>query len=259
MVKFVSIMSGGETVSPMDAQDHSEAISTAITIGDIASNFQKQNRLIENNKNLAPIIVKKSDSFKFTASYIANELASNKIPKNGIKYTKLDKVGIIVISCMDVQTINLIMNNDKIFALFHKIDLNFVNKNTYIIIIGMSIDIANEFNQDLLDQGIVECLPFKNENRKMVKAKCKDEETKNLLLTNHITIGFNQRFYTEPYIKLPTQCGKCKKFGHTSNQCNSSEVCSSCGSDEHSSPDCNAEKKICQNCEGNHSSFWRGC
>lgn len=229
------------------------------TIGDMIEEVNHMLKPQKNNTSLAPIIIKKSDSINFTSKYISEQFLRNNINKNSIKYTKLDKNGNIVIGCADLETINNIINNDNLFTNFKKVDLNYINNNAYIIIKNMSLETAKEFDQDLRDQGIVDYKELKSVNRFLIKAKCINASTRDNLLANNLKIGFNQLFYTERCIKLPLQCRKCKKFGHNEQNCKNDEVCGTCGYSGHTSVNCSNEEKKCQNCWGQHSSFWRGC
>jgi hypothetical protein len=94
----------------------------------------------------------------------------------------------------------------------------------------------------------------------IVKALVETEEKKQQILNERfIRIGLS-KIYVEDFIKPPTQCRKCKGFGHIEKLCKSNYRCGKCG-DEHKEDDCQVDKakSRCVNCMNNHSSFYRGC
>ena len=101
---------------------------------------------------------------------------------------------------------------------------------------------------------------FNGKSYNFVKALIENEQTKQHLLNErYIRIGLS-KIYLEDFIKPPTQCRKCKGFGHIEKICKLNYRCGKCG-DEHAEDDCQVDKtnSKCVNCKSNHSSFYRGC
>jgi hypothetical protein len=93
-----------------------------------------------------------------------------------------------------------------------------------------------------------------------VKALVINEEKKRELLSERfIRIGIS-KIYLEDFVKPPTQCRKCKAFGHIEKNCKSTQKCGKCNGN-HGEDECkvNKDNYKCANCERGHSSFYRGC
>ncbi len=68
-------------------------------------------------------------------------------------------------------------------------------------------------------------------------------------------------FRCRPYVERqdPVRCFKCQSFGHVAAACTRDQRCPRCG-EAHSRVDCpRQEPPTCVNCEGPHSSAWKGC
>lgn len=72
-----------------------------------------------------------------------------------------------------------------------------------------------------------------------------------------ITIGYSI-YKIDKYYPSPMRCGKCCRWGHTTNKCRSQTICNICGKKDHSQTDCNSEP-FCINCKGAHSAFSKTC
>ena len=62
----------------------------------------------------------------------------------------------------------------------------------------------------------------------------------------------------EEYIPNPMRCFTCQRYGHTSNRCKRSTVCSVCAEEGHDNRSCENQKK-CINCDGDHPAFSKEC
>jgi hypothetical protein len=68
-----------------------------------------------------------------------------------------------------------------------------------------------------------------NKSHKMVKIEFETEEIKrNLLNKRFIKMGI-RKYFLEDFCKQPTQCRKCKGFGHVEIKCVSTLKCGKCG------------------------------
>lgn len=64
---------------------------------------------------------------------------------------------------------------------------------------------------------------------------------------------------TKPAKKHPSQCFKCQRFGHSSQQCEAQEdVCRRCAG-PHRAADCTAQQPRCANCAGKHPASSLSC
>ena len=79
-------------------------------------------------------------------------------------------------------------------------------------------------------------------------------------LPDTIVIG-GQRLTVREYLPKPRQCIKCWRYGHGIKYCNSDlYVCPICSTKGHQKDNCNQRtRKICINCQGDHSAFSRSC
>jgi hypothetical protein len=112
--------------------------------------------------------------------------------------------------------------------------------------------------------GINEIIEMKNKSTgipfKFVKVLVESEDRKKQLLNERfIKIGLS-KLYLEDFIKPPTQCRKCKSFGHNEKNCQSVQKCGKC-TGNHVEDQCGVKKENykCANCGRSHSSFYRGC
>lgn len=117
---------------------------------------------------------------------------------------------------------------------------------------------------NLKKSGIISVNKFhKNKDDfKMVKAICKDLNSKNILLNNGIKLMYCN-YPVEEYIKpiKPLQCYNCQQFGHVAKKCTSKNkpICVKCGG-EHKLAECDKNNPVkCANCNGNHVSSYGGC
>ena len=85
--------------------------------------------------------------------------------------------------------------------------------------------------EQLKDKGIVgiEKISFKHdENVKILKGLCKNEQIRNQLIDSRfkISIGNTKKMvYFEPNLKPFVQCNNCVKYGHKTEQCKQIGVC----------------------------------
>ena len=79
-------------------------------------------------------------------------------------------------------------------------------------------------------------------------------------LPDTIVIG-GQKLTVREYLPKPRQCIKCWRYGHGIKYCNSDlYVCPICSTKGHQKDNCNQRtRKICINCQGDHSAFSRSC
>jgi len=63
----------------------------------------------------------------------------------------------------------------------------------------------------------------------------------------------------DPYYPTPRMCGKCCRFGHSSQVCQNKTTCDRCGNIGHQRADCSAEATKCVNCKGPHEARSKNC
>jgi len=77
-----------------------------------------------------------------------------------------------------------------------------------------------------------------------------------------LTELYGLRVSVESYLvpKVPLQCKRCQRFGHTQRNCGYAPRCVACG-DSHHSGGCYTprEQPVCCGCGGNHTASYRGC
>ena len=70
-----------------------------------------------------------------------------------------------------------------------------------------------------------------------VKLYFKNESTRNELISNSFVHDLTS-YYIEPPV-IVIQCKKCKKFDHSTNNCNELVICFLCKSTKHKDGECN--------------------
>jgi len=65
--------------------------------------------------------------------------------------------------------------------------------------------------------------------------------------------------HIDPFIPSPRMCGRCCRYGHSSQMCSNKPVCDKCGSRDHKRESCNSGIIKCVNCKGNHTSRSKNC
>ena len=80
--------------------------------------------------------------------------------------------------------------------------------------------------------GITEIIEMKNKNSgkscNFVKVLVENENTKKHLLNERFIRIALSKLYIEDFTKPPTQCRKCKAFGHIEKNCKSIQKCGKC-------------------------------
>ncbi len=141
------------------------------------------------------------------------------------------------------------------------IDFNDPKNKPAIIIRGVSIETLREVEAELIEHGIIETIELKNplsNTKGVIKAICESTSAQQKLLRNELKIN-RQVIKTEPFVRVPRQCKKCKLFdGHIEKNCPNGIICANC-SGAHAEEDCIADKSKCINCRGEHNAFNRKC
>ena len=75
---------------------------------------------------------------------------------------------------------------------------------------------------------------------------------------NKIRVGYTSA-YVDKYYPSPLRCGKCCRWGHSSQICHSGSVCSNCGGKGHIRNECKAALPRCINCRGAHDATSKEC
>lgn len=134
---------------------------------------------------------------------------------------------------------------------------------------GLIFGIPTEYSdEEILHMAVQDPLhPIKYVQR----IKTKDKETKELIDTTRVKIGFKADYVPNEiklglsimsckyYLPFVRQCFKCQRFGHQAGQCKSKFcVCVNCG-EKHSKENCVASSKKCANCGENHPATERTC
>jgi hypothetical protein len=219
---------------------------------------------MEKKEKIAPIIIfKLSEEMKDKAKI--EEYLKDNIKDVIIEDYKLTANGNLLIYTKSNNDNEKILNNNKIFSGLNKLNLNVIDKKPYLVIKDMSIEYAEDKFDELNDKfGIIEIFEMKskftNKSHKMVKIELETDEIKrNLLAKRFIKMGI-RKYYLEDFCKQPTQCRKCKGFGHVEIKCVSILKCGKCGQN-HENEGClkTKDELKCANCNGKHSTFYRGC
>ena len=157
-----------------------------------------------------------------------------------------------------------LVENSELFPGSGRLNLHTVDKRPYLLIRNVTYEFLSDKMNELRAYGILDIYEMNNKatgrSYKFVKALIVNEESKQALLNERfIRIGLS-KIYIEDFVKPPSQCRKCKAFGHIELFCKSKLMCGKCG-DNHKDEECKEENKInsCLNCKKEHSTYYRGC
>jgi hypothetical protein len=205
--------------------------------------FKIESKFIENSKFL---LTKEIESYK----------KSLKIDLKDVKITANGNLMIYFISNVDKNK----LYSSNFLKTHKKLDLSSTDRRPQAILKGVSASVAEEFDSLLEEHGIIEVNPI-NPDKPEAKV-CKvifesEEKKKAALLKRIIKIDYFTRFYLEEFRKPPKQCHKCNKFGHIKDDCPNIEVCKNCSTSH--TGECKKIDAKCANCNGQHSSYYRGC
>ena len=155
-------------------------------------------------------------------------------------------------------------NNRSLFENKGRLNLNAIDRKPYLMIKNVSYDFIKNSEDALKGLGIIEIIAMRSKSNgrllNFVKVLAENEDTKKKLLNERFIRIALSKLYLEDFTRPPTQCRKCKAFGHIEKNCKSNQKCGKC-SRNHVEEECNVNKEEykCANCECNHSAFYRGC
>ena len=97
---------------------------------------------------------------------------------------------------------------------------------------NVTYDFMKNCEETLKNFGIVEIIEMKNKIdgrlRNFVKIRMANEDVKNKLLNERFIRIALFKIYIEDFAKPPTQCRKCKSFGHIEKNCKSVQKYGEC-------------------------------
>jgi hypothetical protein len=187
---------------------------------------------------------------------------------NVIKEAKITVSKHLVITFYNESGRELFMTNkNKIFINEIKIiDLSLNKKKKHEIVIkGLNFKTYENYAFQLATMKIIKLTQMNksNENYRMVKAECENEEVMKKFIKDGIKLDYfslKVEEFTRP-IK-PLQCYNCQKFDHTAVSCPTKDpVCLKCG-EKHAIKDCprvNTNYVLCANCGEDHASSSNKC
>ena len=211
----------------------------------------------------SPIVILSQSNTDFNNCDLVNgELI--KLPKDLIKFYSVNKNKNLVVYPVSVEAKNRILSCEPFFKDFKKIDLSNFENRPCLIIKDMSYGFAQTFKNQLAVHGIIDVIEIKRKGATMneteikkIKAVCDSVNTRDKLLREHLVVCY-KKFFTEPSFKQPSMCYKCNTIGHLEADCPSKfALCGRCSMQKHEGL-CSSRPK-CINCNGEHSSFYKGC
>ena len=166
------------------------------------------------------------------------------------------------------ETVNEITDpGSKFFP--QSVKTNLAIENTAIVLTNISL---NELEQSEFVKKYLASMGIKNmsklgpshdPSKNVVKAYCDTETIRKTALEFEIEIPLGntkKTIYTEPCIRPPIQCNKCKTFGHKAIKCEEkSNICAKCSKSGHEAKECQNQSTRCINCMGNHNAYSREC
>lgn len=215
-----------------------------------------------NKKKIEPVIF-----FKVHENPDKNKIEQYLISK--VKDVKIEEFKItannnVLIYTNSNEANEALVNNANLFQGISRLNLNNIDKRPYLILKSVAYDFIKYKIDELKQIGIVEVIEMKskttNKSFNFVKALVENEEKKQALLNERfIRIGLS-KIYLEEFIRPPVQCRQCKRFGHIEKFCKFKYKCAKCG-EEHQEDSCQVgqDNQKCVNCNGNHSTYYRGC
>ena len=216
-----------------------------------------------NVENLRPILIFDVDEvYKRDPGKIEDLLTKCGLNDN-VESVRLDAKGNLLVFAYNEEDIERILENESFFPKSNKLNFNDDKFKPSIIIRGMTNEIAEKYMEHLAEYGISGIAKFEpkinlNAKQAFVKASMSSKEAeKEILELGRLKIGY-MSFKVEKFIKPPTQCYKCNKFGHLSKNCPNAMSCSKCAGD-HSHENCVGQEPKCINCGEAHSAFDRAC
>ncbi len=142
------------------------------------------------------------------------------------------------------------------------IDLN-KRKRFEIVLKGLNYAAIDGYKFLLSKMGITEIIQMNksNEQFRMVKAECENENVMNKVLKEGIKLDYYS-IKVEEYRRQirPLQCFNCQQYGHVALNClqKGNPVCLKCSGD-HKVDECDSEEIRCANCGDNHKSSSSDC
>jgi hypothetical protein len=204
---------------------------------------------------LAPILFIKVDAKFKDPKKLEAELAKLTSAKfEYVRFTSSQNVLIYPLNEYDIMTL---LETKEIFPHSKTINLQTKIDNSFNIIIqDMPIDLAENLSEELSKQGIIRFseLGKTYRSKNSIKAYVHDKEKLKFLMENHLKILCTKYKIVE--FKAPItvmQCYRCQAFGHMTTDCKNDQKCLRCGQN-HRHIECKAEKLLCANCGGEHTS-----
>jgi hypothetical protein len=227
-----------------------------------ANKKSKINEMNKTAKEVSIMILDGGIKYSNNPSELKKDLVNCKL-NNMIKETKITVSNHLIIIFID-ETGREEFEKVKSTIFMHNeiIDLN-KKKPCEIIIKGLNYKTINSYSYELSKIGIkqINQMMKSNENFRMIRAECTDNDVKEKLIKEGIKIdhfSLKVEDYKRPI--RPLQCFNCQKFDHVATNCpdKNKPVCLKCGGD-HIVKVCTSDEVKCANCNLDHTSSYKGC
>ena len=212
----------------------------------------------------SPIVILRKENEDFNNEHLINSQIIN-LPKGLIKFYNINRNRNLIIYPTSLEARTKIMECKKFFVDFKKIDPSSIDNRPMVILKDLPFKLAqsDSHRQQLIKNGIIDIIEIKHRNStettaeiRKVKAVCDSIETRDKILSDGLVLSC-RIYYAELSFKQPTQCFNCFSLDHLVANCTKGPLCGRCSMDKHEGA-CSSQPK-CTNCQGNHSSFYRGC
>jgi len=213
----------------------------------------------------SPIVILRKECADFNNDHLINSQIIN-LPMGLIKFYNINRNKNLIIYPTSQEARTKIMECKKFFADFKKIDPSSIDNRPMVILKDLPFKLAqsDSHSQQLRKNGIIDIIEIKHRNMtenaveiRKVKAVCDSIEARDKILKNGLVLSC-RLYYAELSFKQPPQCFNCFSLDHLVANCTlKGPLCGRCNMDKHEGA-CSSQPK-CANCQGNHSSFYRGC